>query len=57
MVTGFDDAWEFAPAGLQTIATKLWVATADWLTVVEITEPDPVCSSSCPVVVSKIESP
>ena len=38
MVTGLDDAWEFAPPVLHTIATKLCVAAPGWLTVAELAD-------------------
>ena len=57
MVTGADDAWEFAPPRLQTIATKLCVVAAGWLTVAATTDPDPTWATSWPVVVSMIDRP
>ncbi len=56
-MTGLEEACELMPPGLQTIATKLWVATDGWLTDTAITDPDPTWASSWPVLVSKIDRP
>jgi len=57
IATGLDEAWAFAPPRLQTIATKLCVVAADWLTDAATTDPDCTWAISWPVVVSMIDRP
>ena len=57
IVTGLDEAWAFAPPLLQTIATKLCVVAAGWLTDAAIIDPDCTWAISWPVVVSTIDRP